>query len=256
MSQVLSLIKDKPFKFVIPTAGKCFKSKIAKKDKALLLVLNKGYVEADDIETCYYVSTFLESHKSSLFVLCGNIEKIKLSKSEKIVYRQRVYFKSLATLLKVLRELNSSVIIDKNFKITTNTLLHCVSDLPYLERYAKRLKLDVDTWLTCVCKILIYEACNKLDMLDKINLTDEVYNIPTTESGFLDRAPMLCGSYSVISHTSSVFRVEDTSNKKLYSTSVRESLGVLSYGYTDRNVRKDKKRGVFYIEGKDKRGTS
>lgn len=43
MSKILELIKEEPFKFVIPTPGKCFKSRISKRDKVLLLVLNKGY---------------------------------------------------------------------------------------------------------------------------------------------------------------------------------------------------------------------
>lgn len=248
MSKLISEIKDKSFKFVIPTPGKCFKSRIENNDRVLLLVLNKGYIETEDLETCYYLTVFLDSHKHNLFVPVGNIEKVKLSNSNKIVYRQRIYFKSFATFLKVMKELNSSIIIDKDFKVTTNTLINVAKELPILERYAKSVKSDVNSWLTNVLKILIYEACKKLNMTDKINLSDSVYNLQEGVSGYLNRAPLLCGSYSVIRHTSSVFRVEDLSNKVLYDSNAfnkSRKKEVLNYGYTDSNIRKDIKRGVL-----------
>lgn len=251
MSQLLNMIKEKPFKFVIPTPGKCFKSRIGKKDKVLLLVLNKGYIEADNLETCYYVTAFLDSHRNDFFVPVGNIEKIKLSRSKKVVYRQRIYFKSFATFLKVMKELQASIVIDRNFEVSTNTLMNVLSELPILERYAKDVKSDVNTWLTHVCKILIYEACKKLDMCDRINLTEDVYKVSKGVTGYLNRAPLLCGSYSVINHTSSVFRVEDISNQTLYDEDifdkniVGESKELLDYGYTDNNVKQDIKKGVF-----------
>lgn len=251
MSQLLSIIKGKSFKFVIPTPGKCFKSSIGKKDKVLLLVLNKGYIEADSIETCYYVTAFLESHKNDFFVPVGNIEKIRISKSKRIVYRQRIYFKSFSTFLKVMKELQAFIIIDKDFEVTTNTLMNVIDDLPLLERYAKNVKENVNSWLTNVCKILVYESCKKLNMLDKINLTSEVYATTKGVTGYLNRAPLLCGSYSVINHTSSVFRVEDLSNKNLYDNDVfdknivEDIKELIDYGYTDNNVKKDIKRGVF-----------
>ena len=88
-------------------------------------------------------------------------------------------------------------------------------------------------------------------MTDKINLSDSVYNLQEGVSGYLNRAPLLCGSYSVIRHTSSVFRVEDLFNKVLYdSNAFNKSIKsrkkeVLNYGYTDSNIRKDIKRGVL-----------
>lgn len=251
MSQLLELIKEEPFKFVIPTPGKCFKSRIGRRDKVLLLVLNKGYVEADSLDVCYYVTAFLDSHKNSLFIPIGNIEKIKLTSSNKVVYRQRIYFKSFATLLKVLRELKASIIVDKSFEVTTNTLMNVIDDLPVLERYAKDVKTDVNTWLTNVFKILIYEACKKLNMTNMLNLTSSVYKLPKGVTGYLNRAPLLCGSYSVINHTSSVFRVEDLSNEALYDSDIfdKKIVGdvkrLLDYGYTDINVRKDIKGGAF-----------
>lgn len=251
MSQLFNMIREKPFKFVIPTPGKCFKSKIGRRDKVLLLVLNKGYIEAKDIETCYYVTVFLDSHKEGIFVPVGNIEKIKLTKSDTIVYRQRFYFKSFATLLKVLKELNSVLVIDKKFEVTINTLMNVIEDLPILERYAKDVKSDVSTWLTHVFKILIYEACKKVGMKNRVNIDDSVYKLPKGVSGFLNRAPLLCGSYSVVKHTSSVFRVEDITNEDLYDSDIfdKDIIGevkeLIDYGYTDNNVKNDIKRGVF-----------
>lgn len=248
MSHLLNLIKEKPFNFVIPTPGKCFKSRIGRRDKVLLLVLNKGYIESDSIETCYYVTVFLATHKNDFFVPVGNIEKIRLNKTGKIVYRQRIYFKSFSTFLRVMKELNAHIIIDNNFRVSTNTLMNVIDDLPILERYAKIVKSDVNTWLTNVFKILIYEACKKYDMCDMINLSDYVYKLSRGSVGYLNRAPLLCGSYSVIHHTSSVFRVEDLSNKVLYDSDFidkEQKCNLLCYGYTDKNVKNDIKRGVF-----------
>ena len=239
MSKLLNDIKDKSFRFAIPTLGKCFKSRIGKKDKVLLLVLNKGYIETDDIETCYYVTVFLDSHRNDFFIPVGDIDKIK-SHDGKILYRQRVYFKSFITLLKVLKELDAQIVIPDDFEVTTNNLINVVDDLPYLERYAKKFNTDVDTWLTNVCKILIYDSCKEFDMCERVNLSESVYNVP---KGYLNRAPLLCGSYSIIRHTSSVIRVDSDLSPNLYSG--EKTKGILPYGYTDSNVNFDRKRGVI-----------
>lgn len=244
MSHLISLIKNEPFKFVIKTPGKCFKSKIARRDKVLLLVLNKGYIETNTLDVCYYITAFLDTHRGGIFVPVGNIEKVKLTGSNTVVYRQRIYFKSFSVFLRVMKELNASIIISDDFRVTTNTLMNVLDDLPKLERYAKDFKMDVDSWLTKVCKILIYEACKKLDMCDMINLNTSVYDLPKDITGFLNRAPLLCGSYSIVNHTSSVFMVEDTSNKVLYDNDTYYK-SAINYGYTDNNIKEDIKKGVF-----------
>lgn len=237
MSHILDDIKEKEFKFVIPVLGKCFKSRISRRDKALVLVLNKGYIEADNIETCYYTTLFLSSHRSNYFVPVGNIDKVQ-NKSNNIVYRQRIYFKSLLVLFKVLKELNVDIEIPKSFRITTNNLVSVIKDIPMLERYARDFRVDIDTWLTEVCKVLLYSLCEELDMVDKINLTSRVLKVPM---GYLSRAPLLCGSYNVISHTSSVI-VPKGLSKLLYST--YNSVSDIPFGFTDKNIAYDMERGI------------
>lgn len=250
MSHLLESIKDKPFNFVIPVAGKCFKSRIGFRDKVLLLSLNKGYIEADSLETCYYVTVYLETEHDGFFIPVGNIEKIKLSDTDDVVYRQRIYFKSLSLFLRVVKSLNCQMVVPNTFKVTTNSLLDIINELPILERYAKAVKSDVDTWLTNVCLILLYDACKMTGVSDRINLDDSVYAL-ANQDGYLNRSPLLCGTHSAVNNISSVFRLENTEDTRFYSNdifgkSIVDGNKTLNcYGYTDKNVRRDIKRGVF-----------
>lgn len=240
MSDVLNIIRNGDFTFVIPKSGKCFKSKISKNDNALVLVLNKGFIESKDFEVCYYASKFFESYKDNYFVPVGNIEKIKLDKNN-FVYRQRFYFKSLLSLLKLVKSFNGFIYIPSSFRVDSNSLVNVSDCLPFIERYAKIVKSSVDDWLTNVLKILLYETCLKLDMSEHINLDESVLVIKSGVVGYLDRAPLLCGSYDISKHTSSILRVEDFNNTSFYSS----KCDINNYGFTDKNIKRDIKEGVF-----------
>lgn len=239
MSQLFDTVKEYPFRFVIPTLGKCFKSRISRKDKALLIVFNKGYIETDDIFSCYYISTFLSTHKGNLFILVGNIDKVKRADG-KVVYRQRVYFKSFVTFMTAMSKLNAYIVIPNDFYVSTDALTGVVKELPYLERYARKFKVSINKWLENICKVVIYEVCKDYKMCSKVNLTEKVLDIP---KGYLDRAPMLCGSYNILTHTSSVITLCNRYDTDLFSGN--SSANKLPYGYTDCNVEFDIKRGVF-----------
>ena len=242
LSELFNSIKEKQFNFVIPNPSKCFWVKLNRNDNALLFNMNRGYIETSDIESCYYLSLFLVSNKDKFFKLLGSIDKVKLEDGN-IVYRQRICFKSFYTLLLVIKSLKGKLVIGNDFNINTNCLTYCGGELPAMEKYANKFKLDVNTWLTLSLKIHIYYLCKKLSILDKLVLDNGIMKLQRGTKGFLDRSPFLCGT-SLDGSTSSILKVEDYDNSMLYSGNKK-----LSFGYTSSNIRRDIKIGLFKCEG-------
>ena len=75
-------------------------------------------------------------------------------------------------------------------------------------------------------------------------MEDRVAKILRGRKGYLNRAPFLVATYSIDDKSSGLFLELDTSDTRLYSTDVVDSL-YLTYGYTTANVEEDVKRGVF-----------
>ena len=61
-------------KFVVPCAGKMFRSSISKDDKALCFVINKGYFETTDLISMLSILDY--TTKVNDIVLVGKIEKV------------------------------------------------------------------------------------------------------------------------------------------------------------------------------------
>lgn len=227
-------------KFVVPCAGKMFRSSISKDDKALCFVINKGYFETTDLISMLSILDY--SAKVNEIILVGKIEKVRLRTSKIIVYRQRVFFKNLRIFLNFCKVQGIRFELAQDFHISINNIMNCREDLIYLERYAKRFDESIDEWLTHCCIIELYYLLKSLNMYS--DLGKRVNNYLRGRVNYLYRAPFLISSYNIDTKSSGIFLGFVAEDKRLYRDSVT-GVDLLKYGYTQKNVEADIKEGVF-----------
>lgn len=238
ITKVVSLKNDD--KLVIPCAGKLFRSNISKDDKALCFVINKGYIETVLLDNMMRVLDSLNDIKE--LVLVGSVEKVSF-RNGTIVYRQRIFFKSLKIMLETCKLNGLKVEVLKDFKISISNIVNCADDLKYLERYALNQSSDIDNWLTNSCLIHINNMLLTLNMFS--DLGKRINPVLNGKVGYLDRAPLLVSSYSIDNKTSAIFIEKEIMNdNRMYSIKINDD-GKLNFGFTTSNLQKDIKEGVF-----------
>lgn len=221
-------------KFIVPCAGKLFRSSIGKNNKALSFVLNKGYLETKTLEDMLNILDFCLD--SDFFVLVGAIEKVRLKNSTMIKYRQRLFFKSLEELLNICKKFNIWFDLSDSFHIGINSMMNCLDDLKYLEKYASSFGADIDTWLTNVLRIHLVRLLKLKSMPSEQIMRDSTFESILSIPCYMHRAPFLVSRYSIKTKTSSLF---------ISSSDLSESGALVPFGYTTKNVKKDIKNGVF-----------
>ncbi len=226
-------------KFVVPSAGKMFRSSIAKNDEALCFILNKGYIESDSLFTLQDLVNKVSDIAE--FVIVGTIQGVVVDGVT--VYRQRLFFRSIVKLLKLLHSFGMRFELDTGFHITINNIMNCINELQYLERYAAKFDETIDTWLTNCC---IVHLNNLMTEMGVYNPYEQVTNrILAGRVGYLNRAPFLGGSYSIDTHSSSLVLLElPLSDRRMYTVNP-DRVDQLIYGYTSSNILKDLKEGVL-----------
>lgn len=227
-------------KFVVPCAGKMFRSSISKDDKALCFVINKGYFETTDLISMLSILDY--TTKVNDIVLVGKIEKVRLRTSKIIVYRQRVFFKNLRIFLNFCKVQGIRFELAQDFHISINNIMNCREDLIYLERYAKRFDESIDEWLTHCCTIELYYLLKSLNMYSDLSKRVNMYL--RGRVNYLYRAPFLISSYSIDTKSSGIFLGFVAEDKRLYKDDVT-GVALLKYGYTQKNVEADIKGGAF-----------
>lgn len=227
-------------KFVVPCAGKMFRSSISKDDKALCFVINKGYFETTDLISMLSILDY--TTKVNDIVLVGKIEKVRLRTSKIIAYRQRVFFKNLRIFLNFCKVQGIRFELAQDFHISINNIMNCREDLIYLERYAKRFDESIDEWLTHCCTIELYYLLKSLNMYSDLSKRVNIYL--RGRVNYLYRAPFLISSYSIDTKSSGIFLGFVAEDKRLYKDDVT-GVDLLKYGYTQKNVEADIKGGAF-----------
>lgn len=240
MSITTAMTSMSKSRFVIPCAGKMFRSSISDKNKALCFLINKGYFETETLVDM--LAIIEDADKFDDIILVGDIEKIRLKKTGKIVYRQRIFTKSLNMLGAICKILGVRVELTLDFEITINNIMNCRDDLPYLERYARRFNETIDEWLTHCCVIELYYFFQSIGIYT--NMEWKVNKYLLDKEDYLYRAPFLISSYNIDKHSSSVFLGFDAKDKRLYLDDV-SGIDLIDYGYTSKNVELDKKGGLL-----------
>lgn len=227
-------------KFVVPCAGKMFRSSISKDDKALCFVINKGYFETTDLISMLSILDY--TTKVEDIVLVGKVEKVRLKATKLIVYRQRVFFKNLRIFLNFCKVQGIRFELTKDFRISINNIMNCREDLVYLERYAKRFDESIDEWLTHCCIIELFYLLKSLNMYS--DLGKRVNSYLMGRINYLYRAPFLISSYNIDTKSSGIFLGFVAEDKRLYKDNVT-GVELLKYGYTQKNVEADINGGAF-----------
>jgi hypothetical protein len=240
MSLINTIALGNTSKLVIPCAGKMFKSSIPNNDKALCFVLNKGYFESTSLQNM--LSIIEDSQEFNDIILVGKIDKVRLKANHNIVYRQRIFFKSLGAILNLCKLLGLKFELASDFHISINNIMNCITELVYLERYAKRFDESIDDWLTHCCIIELHYLLKSKNIYSGLEKDVDFYL--KGRENYLERAPFLVSSYNIDTKSSGLFLDYNQDDSRLFREVVtgKDLLGV---GYTDRNVEKDVKVGRF-----------
>lgn len=229
--------------FIVPTAGKMFKSSTEGGDKALVFVLNKGYLQIGNLSRMLEViDAFIDDPD---LIIVGSINKVRLRKTGVIVYRQRVFIKSVNALMLLCNKFGIDVKLENNFKVSINSVMNCLEDVRYLERYARKFHQSIDAYLTN-CYI-IWMHFLLIAYKFKTPYTAQVEHILHGKTGYFERAPFLCGRYSIAKHISSVMLCqtdESLQDPRYYSHPIYDRT-VINYGYLDSLVQEDVKGGAI-----------
>lgn len=236
MSFLGEVIKSSGNIFYIPCSGKMFFSSIGKHDKALCICLNKGYLQTETLEEM--IEIVQEMISSKYFKMVGEIEKVRLIKSNTVVYRQRVFFKSIVELVSYCQKFAVDLNFTDDFYITINSCMNVLDSLVYLERYARKEGVAIDVWLRDTCIVQLHQLLEQRGLPSVFK--DRVKDILKGKKGYLDRAPFLVSYYDIDTHTSSVYIPLSTDNKQYYSNA---DITKFNFGYTIKNVEKDVKEG-------------
>ena len=233
-------------KLVIPCAGKMFYSSISGEKQVLCFVINKGYIETSSLDG---MLTTLDDLDSKSIIKVGNVDKVRVKKSNRIVYRQRVYFKSITEILVLCKRNGIKFEISPSFKISINNIMNVIDELGKLEYFARQFDETIDVWLTNCCIIHIHNLLLSLGMWS--DLGGRVANILKDKHGYMDFAPFLISRYDIKKHISSVYieqeqrLIDGMYSKPLYNGSD------LSVGFTTDNIEKFRKEKKA-LESKNK----
>ena len=241
MSIARDLAKTEDMLFVIPSAGKMFKSSISKTNKALCFTVNKGYFQTKTLQQMLDIIDVIQDIDSDTIVFVGKIDKVRKTNGE-LVYRQRVFTHSLISLFKFCKRLGVAVCIPPEFEVTINNVLNVKPELVYLERYAKEYNQSITTYLTNTCILQIYNLLLYLNMYSDIFITAD--KILKGKQGYMMRAPFLVGRYSIDTKSSSIYINKQIDCREAY-VGLDGDVTTLDYGYTDENIALDKKRGIL-----------
>lgn len=240
MSITSAITSNTTSRFVIPCTGKMFRSSIKDGDKALCFLVNKGWFETETLDDM--LDLVDDANKFDEVILVGEIEKVRLARSRTIVYRQRIFTKSLNKLSSICQVLGVRVDLAPQFRVAINSVMNCRDDLPYLERYARRFNETIDEWLThcCIVELFYYFQSRGIDT----NMEWMVERYLNGRENYLYRAPFLVSSYDIKKHRSSVFLGFEATDRRTFRDDVT-GVELLKYGYTKHNVEADVKGGVF-----------
>lgn len=231
-------------KLVLPCTGKMFYDEIkgignsdkVTRDKVLVVPLNKGYFESEDLGD---ILNMLDSQgKNKLFITVGNTVKIKRADGT-FCYRQRIFINDLYSTLKACAEQGYTLHIPSDFKVPIISILNNLADMPYLETYANMHNQVIDGYLRKVILIQLYFMSNVIGI--KHNLTGRIkrWQKRPVLKGILNNTPFLCSRIGVGRARSSIFIDIDDWIASGFCTNAED------YGYTATRIKKHRKEGLF-----------
>jgi len=239
MSIISAVQQFQMAKFVIPFPGKMQHSTIAKSNQALCFCINKGYFDVQDPDTLRSIIEDIDETNGKVMRV-GDVDTVRVNGG--ITYRQRIFCKSFRLLLNVCKLNGATIVLDDNFEVTINSIMNCISDLKFLEHYAKKYGELIDTWLSNCLIIHINSLLVGMSMYTKYQ--SRVDDILKNKVGYCDRAPFLLSEFNWDEHKSSVFMNLDNEDIRIFSTNVGDDYYKV-YGFTTDNVTRDLKEGVF-----------
>jgi len=215
-----------------------YRSSVSKNNQALCFLLNRGYFEASSLEDISFVK---ENIQADSITYVGNIEEIRQFDNT-VVYQQRVIFRNLTVMLNHCRIAGVYFMLGNDFHVTVESLQDCFSEFKCMKYYSWKFNEPIDVWLTNCCIIHVHELLKAMNIYTELG--SRVDRILCNRIGYFDRAPFLLARYNKNEKTSSIYLETDINDRRLYSMNILDKSN-LNYGYTLKNIKNDRKEGLF-----------
>lgn len=221
------------------STGQFFWHNVSSDEKVFCYTLDKCYLTSQD--KLVFDDILVDLMTSKDLVEFGNIVEIK-SEDGSVRYRQRFHSKSMSSLLNFCKMQGLRVRFDMDFHISINGFIKNSDQLKYLAVYAKKFNETLDTWLCNVCKVNLYYLMQKLGFGDTLKMSVE--RVLEDREGYMNRAPFMALAGTSSGRRTALYLPLDVNDKRLITIPCEDEKD-LKYGYTNKNLSKDIKAGVF-----------
>lgn len=196
MGKAVEYLKKSDIKFIIADSGLMRYSRVSDKKKVLCTAINRGYFETKDSKAIEYLREFIKR---------GNMRDVKLRGymrgsvvEGEMIFRQEVFFSSLDTLFRMLKNLEMGAKVLKSFEVTKNDFNYCTGALKEINynilKSYKRITLGVLYQLNILGVLIGVDV-----ELEGVNFRKEDYN------SLLNFTPYIVTKYNPSSNVSAIF---------------------------------------------------
>ena len=226
---------NKNDRFMLSFVTNIINTNITKNNRALCFVVNLGYIETDNTDSINEICS-----GDCPFEVLGDIEE-GYNKDGSVVYRQKAKFSSLVEVIKHMKVNGISIGVSDNFSVRSETLINIAEVLKYIKAYNPDSNSVIDYMNNC-CIIQLHCLIKSLGA-DSL-LDDMVNEILKDHQGYLNRSLFLISSYNIENKMFGFFLPSVVDDERLYTIEIKDKKDFI-YGFTSKNVRADKKKGVF-----------
>ena len=217
----LESISEKSNKFVLPEMN-LVKVRLGRNTWGLAMQISIAYIETSDYD--FMLNCFTKFCRVEGTNLVGSLDKIRLRKENRIVYRQRLVFTDLLGVLRMAKGLG--LYIDEQLNLRLDDLLYYQRELKPLWTKSKSLyveNIEHNYRLLCLkqLEVLEYEA----GIIPSVKIKDK-------DIGHLGSAPYIARLISKDKKTMSLFIPKTKEMQELYS-----GVDVLNFGYNSKTFK-------------------
>lgn len=139
----------------LPTPAKVLQVGIGNEDYTLGFVIDKGYIETEDLELMTLILNALGSFEN--IKLVGSVERIVYKDKGLTHYRQRIFFHKIDEVVKVCGDFGLYIFIPDECQLKVHHILGIKQkDMLSLDRYAHKNDLTIDEWLNLTFLYQLY----------------------------------------------------------------------------------------------------
>ena len=139
----------------LPTPAKLLQVGLGDDDYTFGFLVNKGYLETEDLDLMIILLNALDSYDD--IKLVGDTERIVYTVNNIAHYRQRIFFRDLNAVLSICQDFGLYIYVPNDCLLGIHHILGIKhNDLLSLDRYAIKNNLRIDEWLNLTFLYQLY----------------------------------------------------------------------------------------------------